>query len=92
MNILVGACGNECENCFHFGSLCDGCFKEMNSSFAVICEAYRCATGRGITQCAECTEFDRCTKVQESKALCPLLIEKFARFELYRADIQDSAH
>ncbi|MDH7508057.1 MAG: DUF3795 domain-containing protein [Methanomassiliicoccales archaeon] len=92
MNIIIGVCGNDCENCSHFGSLCDGCSKEMSSSFTGICEAYRCAMNRGIALCEECIEFNDCTTVLESKILCPLIIEKITQRDIHSINIPDSAH
>lgn len=89
---MVGACGNNCSDCFHYGASCDGCLNEMTLSYAYMCEVYQCVLQKRVKRCTECSEFKSCAKNSESRMLCPLLIEKFTRSNSCRVDIPDSAH
>jgi hypothetical protein len=89
---MVGACGKECLDCFHYGASCDGCFREMSLSYADLCEAYQCALHKGVVKCINCAEFESCITNRESRELCPLAVEKLATWCSCRVEIPDSAH
>lgn len=49
----IGACGDWCRKCPHFGKTCRGCGVEKLST----CKFLRCLAQRGIEHCGLCSEF-----------------------------------